>query len=161
MPSVIIMGPDPVPNWQPTRGTWRWHGRPAPEPSSLSLADKPEWFSELPYFWTKVQVLEWISYHVEKNKYDASSIDFSCCNMDGHALCHCTRDQMRLIFGPLGDELYDRLHEISECPYVPFAPRPGSSKHEAETPPPAQDPMLPRALWRAAWGRLHWEDCAG
>uniref|UniRef100_A0A8C4VCE9 ETS-related transcription factor Elf-3 n=1 Tax=Falco tinnunculus TaxID=100819 RepID=A0A8C4VCE9_FALTI len=76
--------------------------------------DKPEWFSELPYFWTKVQVLEWISYHVEKNKYDASSIDFSCCNMDGHALCHCTRDQMRLIFGPLGDELYDRLHEISE-----------------------------------------------
>ncbi|POI25831.1 hypothetical protein CIB84_010419 [Bambusicola thoracicus] len=75
--------------------------------------DKPEWFSELPYFWTKVQVLEWISYHVEKNKYDASSIDFSCCNMDGHALCHCTRDQMRLIFGPLGDELYDRLHEIT------------------------------------------------
>uniref|UniRef100_A0A8B9GDZ5 ETS-related transcription factor Elf-3 n=1 Tax=Amazona collaria TaxID=241587 RepID=A0A8B9GDZ5_9PSIT len=85
--------------------------------STLGLSlptNKPEWFSELPYFWTKVQVLEWISYHVEKNKYDASSIDFSCCNMDGHALCHCTRDQMRLIFGPLGDELYDRLHEISE-----------------------------------------------
>uniref|UniRef100_A0A8B9PU27 ETS-related transcription factor Elf-3 n=1 Tax=Apteryx owenii TaxID=8824 RepID=A0A8B9PU27_APTOW len=74
------------------------------------------WSYELPYFWTKVQVLEWISYHVEKNKYDASSIDFSCCNMDGHTLCHCTRDQMRLIFGPLGDELYDRLHEISEWP---------------------------------------------
>ncbi|XP_013817423.1 ETS-related transcription factor Elf-3 isoform X2 [Apteryx mantelli] len=85
-------------------------------PTSQPLAestDKPEWFSELPYFWTKVQVLEWISYHVEKNKYDASSIDFSCCNMDGHTLCHCTRDQMRLIFGPLGDELYDRLHEIT------------------------------------------------
>lgn len=124
-------------------GTWRWHGCPAPEPSCPSLADKPEWFSELPYFWTKVQVLEWISYHVEKNKYDASSIDFSCCNMDGHALCHCTRDQMRLIFGPLGDELYDRLHEISECPSVPFVPRPGSSKHEAEIPPPDQDPLLP------------------
>ncbi|KAI1230885.1 hypothetical protein IHE44_0008317 [Lamprotornis superbus] len=86
---------------------------PCPEPCSPSLADKPEWFSELPYFWTKVQVLEWISYHVEKNKYDASSIDFSCCNMDGHTLCHCSRDQMRLIFGPLGDELYDRLHEIT------------------------------------------------
>uniref|UniRef100_A0A8D0EQ83 E74 like ETS transcription factor 3 n=1 Tax=Strix occidentalis caurina TaxID=311401 RepID=A0A8D0EQ83_STROC len=111
-------------------------------PRSLSLADKPEWFSELPYFWTKVQVLEWISYHVEKNKYDASSIDFSCCNMDGHALCHCTRDQMRLIFGPLGDELYDRLHEISECPKVPFSSRPGNLKLEAGT-PPAQDPVLP------------------
>lgn len=91
-----------------------------------------------------MQVLEWISYHVEKNKYDASSIDFSCCNMDGHALCHCSRDQMRLIFGPLGDELYDRLHEISECPNVLFIPRPGSSKCEAENSPPAQDLLLPR-----------------
>lgn len=71
-----------------------------------------------------MQVLEWISYHVEKNKYDASIIDFSCCNMDGHTLCHCSRDQMRHIFGPLGDELYDRLHEISECPDVPFVPKP-------------------------------------
>ncbi|NXA54287.1 ELF3 factor, partial [Nothocercus julius] len=85
---------------------------PTSQPPAEST-EKPEWFSELPYFWTKVQVLEWISYHVEKNKYDASSIDFSCCNMDGHTLCHCTRDQMRLIFGPLGDELYDRLHEIT------------------------------------------------
>uniref|UniRef100_A0A8D0KRJ3 ETS-related transcription factor Elf-3 n=1 Tax=Strix occidentalis caurina TaxID=311401 RepID=A0A8D0KRJ3_STROC len=127
-------------------------------PRSLSLADKPEWFSELPYFWTKVQVLEWISYHVEKNKYDASSIDFSCCNMDGHALCHCTRDQMRLIFGPLGDELYDRLHEISECPKVPFSSRPGNLKLEAGT-PPAQDPVLPGhcrgCLGKAALGRLY------
>uniref|UniRef100_A0A8B9D6W3 E74 like ETS transcription factor 3 n=1 Tax=Anser cygnoides TaxID=8845 RepID=A0A8B9D6W3_ANSCY len=79
----------------------------------VDTTETPEWFSELPYFWTKVQVLEWISYHVEKNKYDASIIDFSCCNMDGHTLCHCSRDQMRHIFGPLGDELYDRLHEIT------------------------------------------------
>lgn len=112
--------------------------QPSAKSHSLSLTDKPEWFSELPYFWTKVQVLEWISYHVEKNKYDASSIDFSCCNMDGHALCHCTRDQMRLIFGPLGDELYDRLHEISECPHVPSVLRSGSSQGEAKSPMPAQ-----------------------
>uniref|UniRef100_A0A803Y077 E74 like ETS transcription factor 3 n=1 Tax=Meleagris gallopavo TaxID=9103 RepID=A0A803Y077_MELGA len=98
--------------------------------------DKPEWFGELPYFWTKVQVLEWISYHVEKNKYDASSIDFSCCNMDGRALCHCTRDQMRLIFGPLGDELYDRLHEISECPVSPQSP--GLAAHRVRPRPPCQ-----------------------
>lgn len=123
MPRMSDTGPDSVPScsWQLA---WRWHNHPAPEPSSTFLADQPEWFGELPYFWTKVQVLEWISYHVEKNKYDASSIDFSCCNMDGHALCHCTRDQMRLIFGPLGDELYDRLHEISECLNVPFFPKP-------------------------------------
>lgn len=63
-------------------------------------------------------MLEWISYHVEKNKYDASAIDFSCCNMDGYTLCQYTRDQLGLIFGPLGDELYDRLHETGKswCP---------------------------------------------
>uniref|UniRef100_A0A8C3N6G5 Uncharacterized protein n=1 Tax=Geospiza parvula TaxID=87175 RepID=A0A8C3N6G5_GEOPR len=77
---------------------------PCSEPCSPSLADKPQWFSELPYLWSKVQVLEWISYHVEKNKYDASSIDFSCCNMDGRTLCHCSREQMHRIFGPLGDD---------------------------------------------------------
>lgn len=60
-------------------------------------------------------MLEWISYHVEKNKYDASAINFSCCNMDGYTLCHCTPEQLRLVFGPLGDELYARLHEIGEC----------------------------------------------
>ncbi|XP_071624458.1 ETS-related transcription factor Elf-3 isoform X2 [Heliangelus exortis] len=85
----------------------------SPSQPPAQSTDKSEWFNELPYLWTKVQVLEWISYHIEKNKYDASSIDFSCCNMDGRALCHCSRDQMRLIFGALGDELYDRLHEIS------------------------------------------------
>lgn len=60
-------------------------------------------------------MLEWISYHVEKNKYDASAIDFSCCNMDGYTLCQYTRDQLGIIFGPLGDKLYDNLHEISKC----------------------------------------------
>ncbi|XP_054835953.1 ETS-related transcription factor Elf-3 isoform X1 [Eublepharis macularius] len=77
---------------------------------------KPTWYGEMPHCWSKSQVLEWISYHVEKNKYDASAIDFSCCNMDGYTLCQYTRDQLGLIFGPLGDELYDRLHEITSVP---------------------------------------------
>ncbi|CAI5777922.1 ETS-related transcription factor Elf-3 isoform X2 [Lacerta agilis] len=77
---------------------------------------KPTWYGEMPHCWSRAQVLEWISYHVEKNKYDASAIDFSCCNMDGYTLCQYTRDQLGLIFGPLGDELYDRLHEITSVP---------------------------------------------
>ncbi|RMB99454.1 hypothetical protein DUI87_24191 [Hirundo rustica rustica] len=126
---------------------------PSSQPPAQST-DKPEWFSELPYFWTKVQVLEWISYHVEKNKYDASSIDFSCCNMDGHTLCHCSRDQMRLIFGPLGDELYDRLHEISECSKVSFICRPGNLKNEFES--PSTSPGCPaEAAWEAS-DELNW-----
>uniref|UniRef100_A0A8C6YD53 E74 like ETS transcription factor 3 n=3 Tax=Elapidae TaxID=8602 RepID=A0A8C6YD53_NAJNA len=79
---------------------------------------KPTWFGEMPHSWSRSQVLEWISYHVEKNKYDASAIDFSCCNMDGYTLCQYTRDQLGLIFGPLGDELYDRLHETDELGWI-------------------------------------------
>ncbi|KAK9404624.1 ETS-related transcription factor Elf-3 [Crotalus adamanteus] len=79
---------------------------------------KPTWYGEMPHSWSRSQVLEWISYHVEKNKYDASAIDFSCCNMDGYTLCQYTRDQLGLIFGPLGDELYDRLHETDELGWI-------------------------------------------
>nr|XP_056700408.1 ETS-related transcription factor Elf-3 [Euleptes europaea] len=82
----------------------------------IETTGKPTWYGEMPRSWSKSQVLEWISYHVEKNKYDASAIDFSCCNMDGYTLCQYTRDQLGLIFGPLGDELYDRLHEINSVP---------------------------------------------
>ncbi|XP_044303551.1 ETS-related transcription factor Elf-3 isoform X1 [Varanus komodoensis] len=81
--------------------------------SAAETTGKPTWYGEMPHCWSRSQVLEWISYHVEKNKYDASAIDFSCCNMDGYTLCQYTRDQLGLIFGPLGDELYDRLHEIA------------------------------------------------
>ncbi|XP_048354834.1 ETS-related transcription factor Elf-3 isoform X3 [Sphaerodactylus townsendi] len=77
---------------------------------------RPTWYGEMPHCWSKSQVLDWISYHVEKNKYDASAIDFSCCNMDGNTLCQYTRDQLGLIFGPLGDELYEHLHEITSVP---------------------------------------------
>ncbi|XP_026536675.1 ETS-related transcription factor Elf-3 [Notechis scutatus] len=85
---------------------------------ATEITGKPTWFGEMPHSWSRSQVLEWISYHVEKNKYDASAIDFSCCNMDGYTLCQYTRDQLGLIFGPLGDELYDRLHETDELGWI-------------------------------------------
>ncbi|XP_020638208.1 ETS-related transcription factor Elf-3 [Pogona vitticeps] len=81
--------------------------------TAMETTGKPTWYGEMPHCWSKSQVLEWISYHVEKNKYDASAIDFSCCNMDGYTLCQYSRDQLGIIFGSLGDELYDRLHEIT------------------------------------------------
>ncbi|XP_003220563.1 ETS-related transcription factor Elf-3 isoform X2 [Anolis carolinensis] len=82
----------------------------------METTGKPTWYGEMPHCWSRSQVLEWISYHVEKNKYDASAIDFSCCNMDGYTLCQYSRDQLGIIFGPLGDELYERLHEIASVP---------------------------------------------
>lgn len=79
----------------------------------LHLAEKASWTGERPQFWSKTQVLEWISYQVEKNKYDASSIDFSRCDMDGATLCSCALEELRLVFGPLGDQLYAQLRDLT------------------------------------------------
>lgn len=78
------------------------------------LAEKASWLGEQPQFWSKAQVLDWISYQVEKNKFDASTIDFSRCDMDGATLCGCAREELRLVFGPLGDQLYSQLWDHSE-----------------------------------------------
>lgn len=52
---------------------------------------------------------------MEKNKYDASAIDFSRCDMDGATLCNCAPEELRLVFGPLGDQLYSQLWDLSKC----------------------------------------------
>lgn len=59
-------------------------------------------------------MLDWISYQVEKNKYDASTIDFSRCDMDGATLCNCAPEELRLVFGPLADQLHSQLWDLSE-----------------------------------------------
>lgn len=46
---------------------------------------------------------------------DASAIDFSRCDMDGATLCSCAPEELRLVFGPLGDQLYSQLWDMSEC----------------------------------------------
>lgn len=79
----------------------------------LEGAEKASWLGEQPQCWSKAQVLDWISYQVEKNKFDASTIDFSRCDMDGATLCSCTPEELRLVFGPLGDQLYSQLWDHS------------------------------------------------
>ncbi|XP_008065315.1 ETS-related transcription factor Elf-3 isoform X2 [Carlito syrichta] len=79
---------------------------------SLEGTEKASWSGEQPQFWSKAQVLDWISYQVEKNKYDASSIDFSRCDMDGATLCNCALEELRLVFGPLGDQLHAQLRDL-------------------------------------------------
>ncbi|XP_030077097.1 ETS-related transcription factor Elf-3-like [Microcaecilia unicolor] len=80
---------------------------------AAETVDKAHWSRELPNLWSKQQVLEWISYYVEKNKYDANNIDFSCCNMDGNMLCRCSREDLVAMFGPLGEKMFGQLHELS------------------------------------------------
>ncbi|XP_006159199.1 ETS-related transcription factor Elf-3 [Tupaia chinensis] len=82
-------------------------------PMSLEGTEKASWSGEQPQFWSKAQVLDWISYQVEKNKYDASSIDFSRCDMDGLTLCSCALEELRLVFGPLGDQLHAQLRDLT------------------------------------------------
>lgn len=79
----------------------------------IMAAEKTNWSHELPNLWSKQQVLEWISDYVEKNKYDANNIDFSCCNMDGNMLCRCSREDLAAMFGPLGEKMFGQLHELS------------------------------------------------
>ncbi|XP_058389790.1 ETS-related transcription factor Elf-3 isoform X3 [Diceros bicornis minor] len=79
----------------------------------LEATEKASWSGEQPQLWSKAQVLDWISYQVEKNKYDASSIDFSRCDMDGATLCSCAPEELRLVFGPLGDQLYSQLWDLT------------------------------------------------
>lgn len=80
----------------------------------LGPAEKASWLGEQPQLWSKAQVLDWISYQVEKNKYDASAIDFSRCDMDGATLCSCALEELRLVFGPLGDQLHAQLRDLSK-----------------------------------------------
>ncbi|KAM6218430.1 ETS-related transcription factor Elf-3 [Rhynchocyon petersi] len=79
----------------------------------LEGREKASWWGEHPYLWSKAQVLDWISYQVEKNKYDANSIDFSRCDMDGATLCNCALEDLRLVFGPLGDQLHAQLRDLT------------------------------------------------
>lgn len=80
---------------------------------SMEGSEKASWSGEQPQFWSKTQVLDWISYQVEKNNYDANSIDFSRCDMDGATLCNCALEELRLVFGPLGDQIYAQLRDLT------------------------------------------------
>ncbi|XP_007522153.1 ETS-related transcription factor Elf-3 [Erinaceus europaeus] len=79
----------------------------------LESTEKASWSGEPPQLWSKAQVLDWISYQVEKNKYDASTIDFSRCDMDGATLCNCAPEELRLVFGPLADQLHSQLWDLT------------------------------------------------
>ena len=65
--------------------------------------------------WSEEHVLEFISEHVDRLKFDASQVSLASCTMDGRHLCHMTEGQMLQDFGPyLGSELH---HSLSK--YVP------------------------------------------
>lgn len=65
-----------------------------------------------PQYWTVDNVLEWISDHVENNRFDAQSLSLALCSVDGYSLCQMSQDQMMEVFGPqIGSHLYQSLQE--------------------------------------------------
>lgn len=88
---------------------------------------------------------------MEKNKFDASTIDFSRCDMDGAALCSCAPEELRLVFGPLGDQLYAQLWDLSEC--GPCAQGPRSMR--------GPGPGLGPIVWDQRGSRKDWSPGAG
>ncbi|KAM4796751.1 ETS-related transcription factor Elf-3 isoform 2-T2 [Rhinophrynus dorsalis] len=87
-----------------------------PELTSELTAQPSGWSQDLPAMWSQQQVLDWISYHVEKNKWDASTMDLTQCEMDGQQLCQLSKEDMNTMFGGLGDKLYDDLCRLRDWP---------------------------------------------
>ncbi|XP_075470041.1 ETS-related transcription factor Elf-3 isoform X2 [Ascaphus truei] len=85
-----------------------------PELSSILTAETSSWAQDLPAMWSQQQVLDWISYHVEQNKWDASTMDLTQCEMDGQQLCQMDRDEINAMFGGLGEKLYADLCQLRD-----------------------------------------------
>uniref|UniRef100_A0A3B5LSM5 Uncharacterized protein n=1 Tax=Xiphophorus couchianus TaxID=32473 RepID=A0A3B5LSM5_9TELE len=72
------------------------------------------WYKQIsPHHWTAEQVLEWISDHVESNKFDASTLSLDFCSIEGPNLCRMSQEEMTAAFGPqLGPHLYQNLEDV-------------------------------------------------
>lgn len=79
---------------------------------SSSTTSHGLWHQVNPQYWTKRNVLDWIEFHVEDSKFDASLLNMEYCNMDGTVLCQLSRDTMIAMFGL---EFGDRLHQSLEA----------------------------------------------
>ncbi|XP_071993323.1 ETS-related transcription factor Elf-3 isoform X2 [Engystomops pustulosus] len=97
---------------------------------TTGVTDLCTWTQHLPYMWTQQHVLEWISYNIEQNKWDANTIDLTQCEMDGQRLCQLSREDMRISFGGLGDKLYDHLCQLKDWQSPPSANSCASNEYE-------------------------------
>uniref|UniRef100_A0A673N4L7 ETS-related transcription factor Elf-3-like n=1 Tax=Sinocyclocheilus rhinocerous TaxID=307959 RepID=A0A673N4L7_9TELE len=64
-----------------------------------------------PQMWTRQNVLEWIGFHVEDSRFDASLLNMNYCDMDGITLCTMSKETLMSMFGSM---LGERLHHSLE-----------------------------------------------
>ncbi|XP_063309230.1 ETS-related transcription factor Elf-3 [Pelobates fuscus] len=106
----------PIDNIAPSQDKDKFLNFEPHELSSELTAEPCGWAKDLPAMWSQQQVLDWISYHVEQNKWDASTMDLTQCEMDGQRLCLLSREDMISVFGGLGDRLYEHLCQLRDWP---------------------------------------------
>lgn len=70
------------------------------------------WQQVNPIYWTKKNVLDWIEYHVDESKYDASLLNMECCFVDGATLCSQSYDTFLSMYGALGQTLFQSLERL-------------------------------------------------
>ncbi|KAL0978100.1 hypothetical protein UPYG_G00165890 [Umbra pygmaea] len=84
-----------------------------PDLTGCSPGTQVQWYELNPQYWSKQNVLDWISYYIESSKFDASTLSLSYCNIDGPTLCTLARDQLLNLFGmSLGSQLHQSLVEL-------------------------------------------------
>ncbi|XP_067254994.1 ETS-related transcription factor Elf-3 isoform X2 [Chanodichthys erythropterus] len=71
------------------------------------------WDQVNPQMWTRQNVLEWIAFHVEDSRFDASLLNMSYCSMDGLTLCATSKEMLMGIFGQgFGERLHQSLENL-------------------------------------------------
>lgn len=71
------------------------------------------WDQVNPQMWTRQNVLEWIGFHVEESRFDASLLNMNYCNMDGITLCSMSKETLMGMFGlGLGERLLQSLENL-------------------------------------------------
>lgn len=84
-----------------------------PQLTDLSFGNSTgPWQQMNPMHWTKRNVLDWIAYHVEDSKYDASLLNMEYCCMDGASLCQLSYQAFLSLYGDLGEILYQNLERL-------------------------------------------------
>lgn len=76
------------------------------------------WDQVNPQMWTRHNVLEWIGFHVEDSRFDASLLNINYCNMDGITLCTMSKETLMSMFGSM---LGQRLHHNLESQKARYA----------------------------------------
>ncbi|KAI2650830.1 ETS-related transcription factor Elf-3 [Labeo rohita] len=90
------------------------------------------WDQVNPQMWTRQNVLEWIGFHVEESRFDASLLNMNYCDMDGVTLCTMSKETLMNMFGlVLGEQLHHSL-ESQKARYATDLSETGLSESELD-----------------------------